>query len=176
VQSQRRQALLDYRAGSPLWLSPKFEAQAKIESAKREKTDPILHTLSSLYAEIWQSWELLHSAKDGKAECLSGDELMAQELPRGLVMTKLGAAVPFAMVSSDTIWVSSKHVFELVPVAQQNDGNRVTAVMRSLGWRTTWDRRCGGAQVRGYEHDIIVEAEGEVAPVDPVDEAMAELA
>ena len=42
------EAMIDYQIGEALWLGPQFEAEAKAESAKREKTDPLLHTLSSL--------------------------------------------------------------------------------------------------------------------------------
>lgn len=136
--------------GRNLYLPPALEAQAKAIAKTREKTDPLVDTLSTVYRDVQRMATPLDRGSVTTTDALA---VTLSEAPSGagFLLVKGSEAAPFAMfdhVSGDA-WVSAKYVGELVPSGRKSDGSGVAAAMRALKWASVKDRR-SGHEARGY--------------------------
>lgn len=130
-----------------LKLPEKFWKLARVEQIEREVSDPIADRLASLFSIL-------------KETRLKGTNTTDRTIDK----QTFTAGRDF-IVSGGEVWVSRGMVTRLLPPAMSNQGNRIAAVMASLGWWKTNDRRTG-VQCRGFERsgaadDIAEDAFGE---------------
>ena len=141
------EAMFEYQVlGTPLYLPPSLEAEARAIAATREQPDMLAEKLSGIASTVIAA----HRRKQSDAF----DSLQVQLTTRGDKLFKCGEAEAFAMVLKPTetgeglIWVSTKYVVECSPPSRQNDGKGIAAAMRKLGWDRVEDRRSGGPKNR----------------------------
>jgi predicted P-loop ATPase len=141
------EAMFEYQLlGTPLYLPPSLETEARAIAATREQPDMLAEKLSGIESTVLAA----HRRKQSDAF----DGLRVQLTTRGDKLFKCGEAEAFAMVLKPTeteeglVWVSTKYVVECSPPSRQNDGKGIAAAMRKLGWDKVEDRRSGGPKNR----------------------------
>ena len=121
--------------GTPLFLDPALEAEARNEARAARIARSFADTLSDLYPSIVKMLE------DGIAP--DGAAITVKSGSSGRLMTWGGEAAPFALVADKEVWVASRYVVECVPPSRKSDGRGIAGAMRKLRWSSVEDRRTG---------------------------------